>query len=218
MRKLVALVVCAVLLLSCCASLGEGLDIKPEDITADFSKIKKIDVELSTSALADKAGDIVSRNGYVYTVVSGDVTFELDLEKFPGVLCFTQDIVSSIEAYSRVDNYQQLAENLINDGVNFVLMDLDTGLSHTIYLEEADNASTIIDNFSGLTKASQETVAPMFGSSGIVKAGDLTWMKGPSLLMTIVHGKYLWVEYSGTGDAEADLQDTLDILSNLKVK
>ena len=217
MKKCIALAVVMTLLCSC--ALAETLDISGKESTLNMNQSRAIQVELTDdAAFAAKNMDAVEREGDIYSVHAGNVTYHLDVGPFPTFLCFTQDLYASFDAYLRHGSPKELQKMLIDEDIHFFLYDLETELTIYIYSDEADELSALAEDFSSLSPANQELIASILCTDPVLKqAGNTTWILGNDHLMaTIVGGEYVIVEFGGSDDPAADLEDTLALLSHLQ--
>ena len=76
----------------------------------------------------------------------------------------------------------------------------------------------IVDNFSKLDSSTQARVASQICNNPIIKqAGDYSWiLVNDNHLKTIFNNQYIMVQFDGS-DPEADLADTLELLSHLQM-
>lgn len=217
MKKLISCVL-ALVLLCCSASVAETLDIQPEDFTVDLSVSRLSGLKLTDTSFAAGA-DTVVRVDDEYTVDDGQMKYIMDMGGHPSVLCFTQDLMSSFEAYLRLGEPSLFCEYLVSEGIHYYFTDLETGMEVCVYNHEEDKMSKLAGNFSTLTDANQALLAGMIVSSPVIKtAGETDWIQLEDRgFLTIFNGQYVVVEIGGTGDAEGDAEDTLDLLSSLNL-
>ena len=219
MKKLCLLLI-IVLVFFVQAVFAETLSLDGEECTVDMGKTTKIDLKLKApKALAISQTDVVTREGTAYIVTSGTLKYSLDMAKFPAILTFTQDIYASFEAYLACDDPNSIQEELIKEQISFFLYDQETGLMVYIYSNGEDKLSRLVDNFSELSTQNQDAVIRNIGSgASAMQCGKMTWIElSESKLATIVNGRYVFVEYGGSGDAAADRQDIMTILSGLMI-
>ena len=221
MKKL--LVVLIVLMLCCVSAFAETLELNPEDVKLDLSKAHSYEVELEDQeTFAKSSADTVVREGYNYIVDNGSLKMALDLSRYPGILCFTQDKFASFEAYLAIkpEYVDTMLNQLIEDKVNFYLVDRTTNMQVYIYAEEADNVSTMVVDLNTLSEENvQVLTSRIFPGATVCQAGNTRWLKlGSSYMLTIAKGQYVMTEFGGSGDPDADLEDTLDILSYLTIE
>ena len=218
MKRIVALLL-VFLMLAGSGVLAETLDVTANDFTADVTKNVSIPLELADDAsFSVGVADKVDRKGDTYIVRRGDdLTVSLDMSQFSTVLCFTQDLYASFEAYLRTSDPYGLQQELINNGVFFYLADIETGMMVLAYQSEMDSMSSMVGNFSSLSAANQALIASFVASdTSVVKSGDYSWVSvGDSHLLTIFNSQYIIVEIAGT-DPSADMEDTLSILSHIQ--
>ena len=216
MKKLAVLLV---LLTFCSAAMAETLDVSNVDCTVDLTRRLETSIELAdTSAYADKKADTVTRNDNVYEVDNGNLRMTLDLSKYPGFLCFTQDMYASFESYLAVSDPNALVNELIDEKVHFFLYDMETNLQIFIYENEADNLSALVGDFSKMSADNQKVVASRIASNCTIQSiGENSWLLiQDGVLVTICNGQYVIVEFGGSDDAAADMEDTQDILSHMR--
>lgn len=221
MKKWLAAII--VLMLCCISAYAETLDLNPEDLTLDLSVTHQIDLKLADqSSFANSGADTVVREGTNYIVNNGSLKMTLDMAKYPSILCFTQDKYASFEAYLAIDPsmIDEMIAQLIEDQINFYLIDLETSMQVFIYTHEADNVSTMVGNLSTLSDENvQVVINRIFPGTEVLQAGSSRWLKASDTgMLTIAGDQYVVVEFGGSGDPAGDLQDTLGILANLTVE
>ena len=218
MKRIVALLL-AVLMLASSGALAETLDVTAGDFTPDVTKSVRIPLDLADDASFSAAvADKVERKGDTYIVRRGDdLTISLDMSQFSTVLCFTQDLYASFEAYLRTSDPHGFQQELINNGVFFCLADIETEMMVLAYQSEMDSMSSMVVDFSSLSASNQALIASFVASdTSVVQAGDYSWVTiGDSHLLTIFNSQYIIVEIAGT-DPSADMEDTLSILSHIQ--
>ena len=219
MKKLMVLAVA--LLMICSVALAETPEISQEDFTLDLNQKHMVSLDLiDESAMSIGEADSVIRDGNKYIVNNGTIEYRLDLEKFPTLLCFTQNKMASFEAYLRVGDPESLLEYLIDEEINFYLVDMETKMQVYIYPHEGDKLSAFTGDLSQLDPQNQELIASMMASNPVIKkAGDVTWIvANEAMMLTIFKNQYICVEFGGSGDPEGDLADTLDLLADLNLE
>lgn len=221
MKKL--LIALIVLMLCCFTACAETLDVNPEDLKLDLSVKHNIEVELADqAAFAQSTVDKVTRTENSYIVDNGSVTMTLDMEKYPAVLCFTQDKYASFESYLSLspEKIDSLLAQLIKDKINFYLIDLETGMQVFIYTKEGDDLSAVVGDLATLSEENRQVLlSRVFSGMTIQEAGSTPWIIASDYaLLTIANNQYVVVEFGGSGDAAADLEDTLGILSGMVIK
>ena len=220
MKKFAAMLIATAMFFACCGAFADDavLDIKPEDFTLDLSETHMLEVKIGAAAsFADANADTVTKEESVTKVIHGDVTMTLDLAEHPTVLCFTQDIYASFDAYLQSNDPQKLVQWLVDNQISFFLYDMETELQDYLYCQGSDSLSTMVGTLSLLSEANKQAVADCIGAERYVEAGGQTWLVAPTCakLVTIFKNQYYIVEYLGTDDAEADLEDTLTLLDHM---
>ena len=221
MKKL--LLLAAALVLCCASAFAETLELNPEDVALDLSAHHSIEIELADdSAFAQDGADTVTREGTSYIVDNGSLKMALDMGKYPAILCFTQDKYASFEAFLSInpEAVDSLLAQLIEQKINYYLIDLETGMNVYIYARESDNVSTMVANLNTLSEANvQVLTSRVFPGAAAVQAGANRWLQvSDTAMLTIANSQYVIVEFGGSGDAAGDLQDTIDIVSQMTIE
>ena len=218
MKRIVALLL-VVLMLASSGVLAETSDVTAGDFTADVTKNVSIPLDLADEAsFSVGKADKVDRKGDTYIVRRGDdLTISLDMSLFSTILCFTQDLYASFEAYLRTSDPHGLQQELIDNKIFFYLADIETGMMVLAYQSEKDSMSSMVDDFSSLSASNKALIASLVASdTSVVQAGDYSWVSiGDSHLLTIFNSQYIIVEIAGS-DPSADMEDTLSILSHIQ--
>ena len=218
MKKLTIWLMILALALASCAALAEAPTITADDVKMQVENIEKYNIQSSISSYASSGADAVSRDGSVYTVTADGLTFRLDLSAFPSFLCFTQDKYASFEAYLCMNDPNSVLDYLISENIHFYMYDPETNLEIYIYESEADELSEMVGDLCLLPSDTKALIGSyMAANAQVAAAGSDEWILFPdyNVLLNIRSGRYIHVEFGGSNDSAADLQDTLDVLSCL---
>ena len=190
-------VVLIVLCLCIGFSYAEGLSLTEIGFSSDLTPVPKSDIQLSDATSYDAEGmDTVNVDNEIYTVVGSDATYVLDLSQFPSFVTFTQDLYASFRAYLCMEHPYEFQKYLIDNQIHFLIMDAETNMQVYIYLRGLDDLSSFVNDL-----------------------GNQPWIQvSDSMLITFFNGYIIGVEFGGSGDMEADLQDVKAILSCLELK
>ncbi len=216
MKKLLVLALAAMMLFSCLNASALTPDELPKDYELILFWPELMYPEMEDPANAEESAD---HDGGVYTVDNGSFQYVLDLNSCPAFLCFTQDKTASSNAYLKLKDPDGYNRYMIEQQIDFHLVDPETGMEIYIYAREGDTLSLLVEDYSGLSAEDQQSVAQVLGTGvSIRKTADTAWMQySENAMMTICGGQRIFVEFGGSGNAEDDLADTLDVLSHLKL-
>lgn len=193
-----------------------------EEETGALPEPPAIDIALRDKAFdSAEIGDVVVVNGSMNIVKTAEnVVFIMNVPA--GYTCLTRDIEASIFAYIRIKDPEKLVAWLMENSMHLLLInDLDNSWV-TIETFGSDAISTRVQNLTSLTRDRMNSYAVAFAQSygitfnDIVESGSLSWMRfNDDILVTVVGGQYIiarWLEEEMTED---NLQDMMDLLSNL---
>ena len=214
-------VVLIVLCLCIGFSYAEGLSLTEIGFSSDLTPVPKSDIQLSDATSYDAEGmDTVNVDNEIYTVVGSDATYVLDLSQFPSFVTFTQDLYASFRAYLCMEHPYEFQKYLIDNQIHFLILDAETNMQVYIYLRGMDDLSSFVNDLALLSESDQKIVASMIASDSSVEVlGNQPWIQvSDSMLITFFNGYIIGVEFGGSGDMEADLQDVKAILSCLELK
>lgn len=223
MKKLICLILAFAMLCMLGSSLAEELDLDSIEMTISMDpvaipEIKSKDMSFAMNPNADK----VEFGNNVYTVISPDATFVLDLSKGnPYKFCVTQDYFASIEYYSRSENPDEVIQSLIEKKIHFLLLDTETGMTICVLTPGSDQFSARVGDFSSWPEETQKTIQQKKNAEELVKVGDLAWLYFPmgenGRLLTVINGAYVFVDFGGSGDPAGDLEDIKVFLTRLTI-
>ena len=215
MKKIVSLLLAALLCFGCFSALAEDIDLTGVEAAAPAAKMtEKPAVALRDAAMAATSADVVVVTDDYVSVTANDVTIRFDKQKAGGgYLCLTQDLMASLTDYLRYDDPYAVQDILLSNGINMLIMDEFTKGCYYVYFLEADSLSALVGNFSDLTSRNQNTVAQKLASTfTIVTHNNIDWISTGSIFATIVNGQYVCVEIDSDVSA-ADVPYFLGALS-----
>ncbi len=223
MRKLIAALAITVMLLCGAAFAEEVLDLPETEL--DFESLSQVHFDFSlsdeVSSLAARRKDIVTRNGDTYIVQSGSVRYTLDLQQFPYLLCFTQDMSACFDSYVRVmENADEICQLMIDNEVNILLFDTYTFEEVDIIRIDGDSLSAVTGNLAALSETNQRLFANQIARGATLRnAGNSVWVvANDNLLITVVNSQYILVSIGTIDGSAPNLDDTLDILAHLEIR
>ncbi len=206
MKKIVSLLLAALLCFGCFSALAEDIDLTGVEANAPAAKIaEKPALDLRDAAMAGAATtDVVEVTDAYVSVTANNVTIRFDKQKAGGgFLCLTKDLMASLTDYLRYDDPYAVQDILISNDISMLIMDEFTKGCYYVYFLEADSLSALVGDFSTLSARNQTTVAQKLAStSSIVTYNNIAWISTGSIFATIVNGQYVCVEIDSDVTAE----------------
>ena len=219
MKKLLIIVI--VMTLCCVFAFAEMPELNPEDMKLDLSEKHSIGAELENSITKAKVcKDTVSREGTSYIVDTGSLKLKLDMAQFPWFFTFTQDKFASSEAYLKFSTaMDSVLSYLIEQDVHFLLMEKETGLEIDISTQ-SDGFSAGIGDLNTLSEKDMKAlISRNFPGATVYQAGENRWLQlNDWTIFTIANSQYVIARFGGSDDPAADLQDTLDVVSQMTIE
>ena len=219
MKKLLIIVIA--MTLCCVFAFAEMPELNPEDVKLDLSEKHSIGAELENRITKAKVcKDTVSREGTSYIVDTGSLKMKLDMARFPWFFTFTQDKFASSEAYLTFSSVMDsVLSYLIEQDIHFYLMEMETGLEIDISTQ-SDGLSAGIGDLNTLSEKDMKAlISRYFPGATVHEAGENRWLQvNNGAIITIANSQYVVVKFGGSDDPAADLQDTLDVVSQMTIE
>lgn len=205
MKKIISLLLAALLCLGCFSALAEDIDLTGVEANAPAVKIaEKPALDLHDVAMAAAYTDVVEVTDAYVSVTANNVTIRFDKQKAGGgFMCLTKDLMASLTDYLRYDDPYAVQDILLSNDINLLVMDEFTKGCYYVYFLEADSLSALVGDFTSLSTRNQTTVAQKLAStSTIVTYNNIAWISTGSIFATIVNGQYICVEIDSDVTAE----------------
>ena len=172
MTRVISLILC--FFLFCSVAMAEASNPSGDDFALDLDKPQELKLSRSSPTLSQDDSYSVTREDGIFTVNTGNITFKLDLTTFPTFFCLTQDIFASFDAYLLYQNPQSVQQWVIDNGIHFDLIDIETEMEIYIYdtsynSSKVNSILMIVDNFSKLDSSTQARVASQICNNPIIK-------------------------------------------------
>lgn len=222
MKKMVCMLL-AVSLLSAMAvpAFAEELDVTAEDIAVTLEAPEEghgLELKDAASFAADGA-DVVTVDGNSYTVDTGDVTFQVELDPSLGFLCLTQDLMASLEQYFMLtDDPEGLMNSLIADDTHLLFLSMYSMMEVDVYTMAPDDFSESVGTLSEQSDVMKEAYAALFAPANgfdnyeLKEIGSNTWIAlTPDFYCTFVNGNYVVISVYTQDGGEMTEDDVLDL-------
>ena len=224
MKKLLSVLLAAVMLLSCCAVFAEEGTQTIDFSGVEFEKISgedsgaKVSLKDKESFAIAPISDSVTVSGSMIAVRTRGLTMMLNLPD--AYVCFTQDYFASLQSYAMLNDPDPLQNFMVQADSHFYLYDQYTNNESHIDSLKSDKACAMIGNLRYLDDANLKEFAKAFGDvngvtcQGFFKTGTATWVKytgAVNVYLTIVGSEYL-AYFIGEAD-DADAQEVLNALT-----
>ena len=219
MKKIVSLLLAAMLCLGCFAACAEevdlsGVEIAPIEVTDAFDR--EISFRNATMALTT-THDVTVTDTSV-TVVADGIRIVFNIQKAGGgYLCFTQDLMASLAAYMRLDDMEAWQKYMIDELIYINMVDEWTGGDNYVFNDgEPDQLSALIGDLATQSASVVNQIASSMGGS-VIKYNGRPWIYASSndfvIFITIAGGQYVYVQAAGTLDDAAYIMNALTVTS-----
>lgn len=218
MKKLIALLLAALLCISCLPAMAELNLEGAEAKKLEEKQLSEINAQLIEKTAAAETGDKVTvTSEYVNVRVKGvDIRFDM-VAAGGGYLCLTQDLFASLDTYKRFgDAAYSLRDNLVSQGVYLWIYDTFAGLENFVYFKwDADLISEVVGTLHNLSRGDQEYIVDMLGGTAdmLEVHGSTTWINCGSYYLTIAGSQYIAVQL----DSDSTPEDAAALLSALTI-
>ena len=218
MKKVLSVLFALMILSVCFAASGEEPDLFGIDATIPAEGKELPAIEMAQQSFAPGIQDIVSKNDTKYTVVAPECTYVLDVSSIPSAMILTQDQSVSFDAYICLNNPAEIQKMMVENGLHYVILDIETNLEIDIFSSESDNLSELVGDLNTLSEANRNTVISVNGMDGAKEIGGRYWLykanatKG--IYFTIYNKVPICAQFNGES-LEDDMIDTETMLANL---
>lgn len=219
MKKIVSLLLAAMLCLACFTACAEeidltGVEIAPLEVTDAFDR----EISLRKASKAATTTHNVTVTDSAVSVVADGVSIVFNIQKAGGgYLCFTQDLMASLAAYMRLEDMEAWQQYMIDELIYINMVDEWTGGENYVFTDgEPDQLSALIGDLATHSASTVNQVAISMGGN-VIKYNGRPWIYASSndfvIFITIAGGQYVYVQAAGTLDDAAYIMNAVTVTS-----
>ncbi|MBQ6594131.1 MAG: hypothetical protein IJH78_00520 [Clostridia bacterium] len=224
-RLLCALLTLMLLVIPAMSAMAEA-DVNEGDVTVSpRSEVGFKPERRDMKVFAAESGDAVTISGNRYTVDTGLVTLDLDLDPSLGYLCVTQDFLASLDTYFQFSDPEGVWNLVVENEMHFLFLNTYSNSCAYIWTYSPDSFSKKVGTLSEQSAMMQEALLSVFAKgldaepNGLVTCGSNVWMRLDDVFyFTFVEGQVVQLLWEGNSAMTSeDAQDVEDLLSCLTI-
>lgn len=197
MKKIVSLLLAAMLCLACFTACAEGLDLTGVEATIPTAEIEAPELALIDAPMGLTTSDVVTMTSTYVQVISDGIKFRFDyVAAGDGYLIFTTDMRASMAAYARVQNPTGVQEFMLQHHYYMEILDSFTGADFIVHTSGADQLCAIVQDMRTLSNFELSQVAELYGvTEPFYYFNGTPWLHvNAQTYLTIVNGQYVLVQ------------------------